>query len=73
MGCHPDALERISDQIRCDPTHADHYLDQWISVTTRATEWDATFWGFDPDRWMAAERREMERRACSNGSMDGER
>lgn len=62
MPCDPSALARIARNIREHPGSADHWLDQWLDVTTRATEYDAALWGFDPTRWMAAERAEMERR-----------
>ena len=61
MPCDPSALARIARNIREHPASADHWLDQWLDVTTRATDWDAAQWGF-PARWMAAERAEMERR-----------
>jgi hypothetical protein len=63
MPCHPKALERYARMIRTNPTNADFWLDEWIDATTRATEWDADQWGFDPDRWMLAERLEMDQRA----------
>ena len=68
MGCHPKALERLDQTIaRCLETNSrtsvDCWLDLRIDYTERATEWDADQWGFDPTRWMAAERAEMERRS----------
>lgn len=36
-------------------SHLDRYIDAWM----RVTEWDAGQWGFDPDRWMEAERVEL--------------
>lgn len=64
MPCHPKALARLADRMAAAPReHVDHYLDQWLDYTQRATEWDADLWGFDPTRWMAAERAEMDRRA----------
>lgn len=62
MGCHAKALERLASAIRRDRANADHYLDEWIDCTTRATEWDADHWGFAPN-WMQAERSEMDKRA----------
>lgn len=67
MGCHQKALDRYADSIRRDPANADHFLDQMIDATTLATNWDAGQWGFDPDRWMAVERCEMDRRANGAG------
>jgi hypothetical protein len=63
MGAHQKSLERIARNIREHPGSADYWLDQWIDVTTRATEWDAEHWGFHPDKWMAAERLELEQRS----------
>lgn len=63
MGCHPKALARYAQNIRQHPGSADYWLDQWIDATTRASEWDADQWGFDPVRWMAGERAELVRRA----------
>lgn len=65
MGCHPDALARYARNIREHPASADYWLDQWLDVTTRATEWDAVQWGFDPTRWMAEERALMRKRATT--------
>jgi hypothetical protein len=62
MPCHPKALARLAANIARDRANADYWLDQWIDATTRATEWDADQWGFNPDRWMAEERAEMDRR-----------
>jgi hypothetical protein len=65
VGCHPNTLARMMRNRREHPASADYWLDRIIDVTTRATEWDADQWGFDPTRWMAAERAEMERRIRS--------
>lgn len=63
MGCHPDALIRLVKCIQASSrVAADHYLDQWIDYTTRATEWDADQWGF-PVNWMEKERLIMDARA----------
>ncbi len=40
----------------------DALLDIWIDSTTRATEWDADQWGFDPDTWCLNDRTKMEAR-----------
>lgn len=40
----------------------DYWLDYWVDVSTRATDWDAAAWGFDPVTWMAAERFSLSRR-----------
>lgn len=68
MPCHPKALARYARHIRADRSSADRWLDEWIDVTTRATEWDADQWGFNPDTWMAEERVEMDRRATDQTS-----
>lgn len=62
MGCDPDALARIAANIRADRRNADTWLDAWLDLTTRATEWDAVQWKFDPSRWMRTERAQMEKR-----------
>lgn len=67
MGCHQKALDRYARMIQQDRAHADHWLDEWIDATTRVSEWDADQWGFDPTRWMAAERAEMDQRAEATG------
>ncbi len=59
MPCHPNALARIVENIRAHPGSTDYWLDVWLDLTLRATEWDAPLWGFDPARWMAAERAEL--------------
>lgn len=69
MGCHPKALNRIRGnltrlvQAGASMAHIDEQLDQMTDAVSRATEWDADFWGFDPTRWMAAERVELVNRA----------
>lgn len=63
MGCDPKTFARFAENIRSHPGSADYWLDQWIDATTRATDWDACQWGFDPSRWMADERAEMDRLA----------
>jgi hypothetical protein len=40
----------------------DQVLDLYLSLLNYATEWDASEWGFD-ERWLAAERRELRKRA----------
>lgn len=60
---HEKARQRHIDRIReASPDKRDFWLDQFADSLLRATEWDADQWGFDPDRWMAAERAEIERR-----------
>jgi hypothetical protein len=44
------------------PSQVDILLDQYADSLLRATEWDAGRWGFDPDRWFAAERVQLARR-----------
>lgn len=63
MGCHQKTLDRIARNIREHPGSVDYWLDYWIEYTTMATEWDAGEWGFDPCRWMQAERDELTKRA----------
>lgn len=68
MGCHPKALARIDAAIVAALRagrlgHVDHYLDQRYDALNRASEWDADAWGFDPTRWMEAERVELVERA----------
>lgn len=41
---------------------ADTVLDEYLAYRDYATEWDAAQWGFG-DQWMAAERREIRKRA----------
>lgn len=41
----------------------DELLDQWYDRAFRATDWDAWYWGFNPDTWMSKERDTMEGRA----------
>jgi len=43
----------------------DELLDIWLDYRDRATEWDAERWGFNPDTWMLAERRMMDKAANS--------
>lgn len=74
---HPRAAARFHERLRHfadrrsdgDPgkasrahEHLDWWLDQYGDSLFRATEWDADQWGFDPDRWMEAERRELAER-----------
>lgn len=66
MGCPPDVLARIAVNITQHPRSADYWLDRWLDLTTRATDWDAQAWGFDPVRWMCAERARMDIRAQSS-------
>lgn len=54
---HPDPSESARAH-----QHLDWWLDQYADSLLRATEWDADQWGFDPDRWMEAERVELARR-----------
>lgn len=63
MPCHPKALARYAEAITRCPADADRWLDEWIDATTRASEWDADQWGFDPTRWMADERAQLLARA----------
>lgn len=42
--------------------HLDWWLDRYADGLLQATEWDADQWGFDPDRWMEAERVALARR-----------
>jgi hypothetical protein len=70
MAAHPKAIERLKTKIelcRRNNWPIDGLLDQLFDVTQRATEWDAGFWGFDSDRWMAYERNEMNARARNLG------
>jgi hypothetical protein len=64
MGAHERAIRRIGKDIASASTseERDQYLDYLLDVQNRATEWDGDHWGFDTDRWMEAERVEMERR-----------
>lgn len=48
------------------PGQVDLILDRYADGLLRATEWDADQWGFDPGRWMAAERAELARRGGCN-------
>lgn len=64
MPMHEKARTRIVGQIIAarTPAAVDAALDQLHDSATRATNWDADKWGFDPDRWMEAERLELESR-----------
>jgi hypothetical protein len=63
MGCHKKAVARIGENIRQHPDSTDFWLDQLFDALARATEWDASEWGFDPCRWMMEEREELTKRA----------
>lgn len=70
MAAHPDAIKRMKLKIELSLRNGwpiDGLLDQLFDVTQRATEWDAGYWGFDSDRWMAAERNAMNARAANLG------
>ena len=59
---HAKAVARYHREIIAalgDPAALDRALDLYADSLYRATEWDADQWGFDPDRWMAAERSEL--------------
>jgi len=45
-----------------DRSSQDVWLDQWSRYRDLATEWDAHWWGFNPDTWMRAEREELDLR-----------
>jgi hypothetical protein len=64
MSMHEKAKARMVGQLltATSPGQVDAVLDQLYDGTVRATEWDADMWGFDPDRWMEAERVELARR-----------
>jgi len=64
---HDRASQRYRDRIsKAAPEDVDYWLDQYADVLLRATEWDASQWGFDPDRWMEADRAEL----ASRGGRD---
>lgn len=65
MGAHPKAYARLHARLAAtrDPTERDAVLDRILAARDQATEWDADRWGFDPDRWMEAERVELASRA----------
>lgn len=58
--------ERIAKAVADAPETVDFWLDQYADSLFRATEWDADRWGFDPDRWMEAERAELAARGGSD-------
>lgn len=64
MPMHEKARNRMVRQILQASSRAaiDAALDQMHDSATRATNWDADKWGFDPDRWMESERVELMRR-----------
>jgi hypothetical protein len=64
MPAHEKAIKRLQRRVAAakNREEQDAALDQILDVTQRATEWDADQWGFDPDRWMEAERVEINRR-----------
>ncbi|MGI5418644.1 hypothetical protein [Actinomadura luteofluorescens] len=68
MPAHAKAIERLQRAIGQASTRTaqDAVLDEILDVQQSATEWDADRWGFNPDRWMAAERAEL----ASRGGMD---
>ncbi len=47
------------------------YLDEWYDYSNRATEWDATGWGFNPDTWMTKERRQLNTSKRMRKGFDG--
>jgi len=73
MGCHPDTVARLADQLKrlidlaATPAQLDDQLDQLVEVLCRATEWDADQWGLDPDKFCTRERRIMEARITAAG------
>lgn len=40
-------------------------LDQWFDAATRATDYDAIQWGFDPRTWGGSDRKKMESNIAS--------
>jgi hypothetical protein len=60
---HEKARARYIERIKAAAgPQRDFWLDQYADVLLRATEWDADQWGFDPDRWMDAERAQLRTR-----------
>ena len=64
MPMHEKARARLVGRLTAatNPGQVDAALDQLYDSASRATNWDAGMWGFDPDRWMEAERVELARR-----------
>lgn len=62
MGCPLSTRARVARNIAEHPAMTDYWLDYWVDVSTRATDWDAAAWGFNPVTWMAAERFSLSRR-----------
>ena len=58
---HETAREYLLSRIRVatSPGFRDQLLEQLYDADNRATDWDARQWGFQPDKWMAAERLAM--------------
>lgn len=58
---HEGARAQILAHLRTATTSQarDTWLDYFIDRELRATEWDAGQWGFDPDKWMAEERKSL--------------
>ncbi|MEU5976322.1 hypothetical protein [Streptomyces sp. NPDC047315] len=67
MPAHPNHYQRLATELATAtrPARRDELLDEWLDWRDLATEWDAQLWGFDPDRWCAAERAAMERCATT--------
>ena len=74
---HQKAVDRIREGFTRaamaatrEPSHrvghlctVDHWLDQYLDSSMRATEWDADQWGFGAGTWMEAERAQMNARS----------
>lgn len=61
MPAHPKAYAGLAERLAAtaDPVTRDALLDAWLNYRDRATEWDASQWGFDPDRWQERERAQL--------------
>jgi hypothetical protein len=73
MPAHEEAITRLRDKAANAKTREEqnHWLDLILDYTQNATEWDADQWGLDPDRWMEAERDEMEHTGTEGGGGGG--
>lgn len=63
MPAHPKAYALLAERLATttDPTTRDQLLDKWLEYRQLATNWDASQWGFDPDRWQARRLTELAR------------
>lgn len=64
MGCDEATLARMMRNRAEHP--GDYWSNRIIDTMTRATDFDAREWGFDPVAWLADERAQMARQATGH-------